>query len=51
MFNFLVALFNPILISMGLDILRKSNLKIQTGNDTIPLSPGPSEVLKIRVCQ
>ena len=49
MFNFLVALFNPVLISLGLDILRKSDLKIQTGTDTI-LYSGPSEGLKIRVC-
>ena len=33
MFNFLVALFNPVLIYLSLDILRKSDLKIQTGAD------------------
>ena len=35
MFNFLVALFNPVLISLGLDILRKSDHKIQMGTGTM----------------
>ena len=35
MFNFLVALINPVLIYLGLGILRKSDLKIQTGTGTV----------------